>query len=210
MPDSTSLVAFIAAALLVLLIPGPGVLYIVARSLGQGRRAGFISVLGLSAGALVHVLAATVGLSALLLTSATAFGIVKMLGAAFLIYLGVQTILVRHEPSVIEAPSPRSERRLFRDGVLVSVLNPKIALFFVAFLPQFVDSANGAVTRQVLVLGLMYVCLALITDSGYALLAASLRQRVGARVTLGALPRYASGAVYIGLGVTTALSDRRR
>ena len=146
MPGDTLLLGFVAAALVVLLIPGPGVLYMVARSLGQGQRAGLVSVVGLSVGALVHVSAATAGLSAILLTSATAFGFVKTFGAGYLIYLGVRAILARDETTDVGAPLPRSLRRLFIDGVVVSVLNPKIAVFFLAFLPQFVDPSQGPVS----------------------------------------------------------------
>jgi threonine/homoserine/homoserine lactone efflux protein len=209
MPGGASLLGFVAAALVLLLIPGPGVLYIVARSLGQGRRAGLVSVLGLSAGALVHVAAATAGLSAILLASAMAFGLVKMLGAGYLIYLGVGTLLGRRSTASVEASPARSIGRLFTDGVLVSILNPKIAIFFLAFLPQFVEPGRGPVPQQVLFLGLLYVGMALITDGGYALLAGSLRQWLGARMMQGPLPRYASGALYLGLGVSTALTGRR-
>jgi len=207
--SSTSLLGFVAAALVLLLIPGPGVLYIVARSLSQGHRAGLVSVLGLSIGALVHVAAATAGLSAILLASATAFGIVKTLGAGYLIYLGIRTLFARGPAASMEASAPRPLYRLFRDGVVVSVLNPKIAVFFLAFLPQFVEPSRGPVPQQVLLLGLTYVGLALITDSGYAFLAGSLRHWLGGRVMQGPLPRYASGVVYLGLGVSTALTGRR-
>lgn len=208
MPASTSLVGFAAAALVVLLIPGPGVLYIIARSLSQGQRAGLVSVLGLSAGALVHVGAATLGLSAILLTSATAFGVVKMLGAGYLIYLGIRALLERPSTtSAVDTSPPRSLTRLFTDGVVVSVLNPKIAVFFLAFLPQFVEPGRGSIAVQVLLLGLLYVTLALCTDSAYALLAGHLRGWLSGRVVGGPLPRYASGAVYIGLGVSTAMTD---
>jgi threonine/homoserine/homoserine lactone efflux protein len=200
---------FVAAALVVLLIPGPAVLYVVARSLSQGQRAGLVSVLGLSAGALVQVAAATAGLSAILLASATAFGIVKTLGAGYLIYLGIRTLLARHPAAGVEVSAPRPLRRLFTDGVVVSVLNPKIAAFFLAFLPQFVEPVRGPVWRQVLLLGLLYVAMALVTDSAYALLAARLRRRLGGKAMQGPLPRYASGAVYLGLGVSTALADPR-
>jgi threonine/homoserine/homoserine lactone efflux protein len=200
---------FIAAALVLLLIPGPGVLYIVARSLSQGHRAGLVSVLGLSVGALVHVAAATAGLSAVLMTSAMAFGVVKALGAGYLIYLGIRTLLARGPIVGRDASTPRTLLRLFSDGVVVSVLNPKIAVFFLAFLPQFVDSNRGSVPTQVLSLGLLYVALALITDSGYALLAGSVRHWFSDRMIQGPLPRYASGAVYLGLGVGTALTGRR-
>jgi threonine/homoserine/homoserine lactone efflux protein len=132
MPASTSLLVFVAAALAVLLIPGPGVRYVVARSLGQGRKAGVVSVLGLSIGALVHVGAAVAGLSVILLTSATAFDIVKALGAAYLIYIGVRTLFARYPAAGVEAPVPRSLHGVFTDGVVVRVLNPKIAVFFLA------------------------------------------------------------------------------
>lgn len=208
MLGSPSLLGFVVAALVVLLIPGPGVLYIVERSLSQGRRAGLVSVLGLSVGALVHVGAATAGLSAILLTSATAFGVVKALGAGYLIYLGIRTLFARHPSAGVEASTPCSLYRLFTDGVIVSVLNPKIAVFFLAFLPQFVEPSRGAVPQQVLLLGVLYVVLALLTDGAYAFLAGSLRRWFG-QVMEGPLPRYASGVVYLGLGVSTALTDRR-
>jgi threonine/homoserine/homoserine lactone efflux protein len=211
-PSSTSLLGFIAAALVVLLIPGPGVLYVVARSMSQGQRAGLVSVLGLSTGALVHVAAATAGLSAILLTSATAFGIVKLLGAAYLIFLGLRALVARHNNAAFTTPTPRSLYRLFIQGVVVSVLNPKLAVFFLAFLPQFADPTRGSVSRQVLFLGLLYVALALCTDSAYAMLANRLgtwlRGR-GGRVLGGPLPQRASGMVYIGLGVGLALADRK-
>ncbi|MGB7847331.1 MAG: LysE family translocator [Candidatus Acidiferrum sp.] len=210
MPSSTSLFGFVAAALVILLIPGPGVLYVVARSVSQGHRAGLISVLGLSAGVLVHVAAAVAGISAIFLASATAFGVVKALGAGYLIYLGIRTVFARGGPMVsMEVPAPRSLRRLFMDGVLVSVFNPKIAAFFLAFLPQFVDPGRGPTPQQALLLGLIYIGLALITDSAYALLASSLRHWFGGRVMQGPLPRYLSGSLYLGLGLSAALTGRR-
>lgn len=208
-PGSASLLGFVAAALVVLSIPGPGVLYVVARSLSQGRRAGLVSVVGLSVGALAHVAAATVGLLAILLTSATAFGIVKALGAGYLIYLGIRTLLGRDSTAGVDTYAAHSMCRLFTDGVAVSVLNPKIAVFFLAFLPQFVDPSGGPVPQQVLFLGVLYVTLAVFTDSAYACLAGSLRGWLGGHVIRGPLPRYASGVVYLGLGVSTALADRR-
>ena len=209
MPGGTLLIGFAAAALVVLLIPGPGVLYIVARSVAQGHRAGLASVLGLSLGALVHVTVAAVGLSAILLASATAFGIVKALGAGYLIYLGLRTLFARPSAVSMEAPTPVPLYRLMRDGVFISVFNPKIAVFFLAFLPQFVDPGLGPVAPQILLLGLIYVCLALVTDSGYALLAGGLRQWLGGRLMQGPLPRYLSGGLYLGLGVYAAFAGRR-
>jgi len=209
MPSGTLLLGFIAAALVVLLIPGPGVLYIVARSISQGYRAGLASVVGLAAGALVHVAAATAGLSAILLASATAFGIVKILGAGYLIYLGIRTLLSSRSSIRMDPPSPHSLYRLFTDGVIISVFNPKIAMFFLAFLPQFVDPAGGPVAQQFLFLGLLYVALALITDGTYALLAARLRHWLGGRVMQGPIPRFMSGGLYLGLGVSAALIGRQ-
>ena len=208
MPSGTMLIGFIAAALVVLLIPGPGVMYAVTRSVEQGRRAGMASVFGLSVGALVHVAAAAVGLSAILLTSATAFGIVKVLGAGYLIYLGIKTLLASRQKVRIEASAPLPLFRLFADGVIVSVFNPKIAVFFLAFLPQFVELDLGQVPQQVLLLGLIYVGLALITDGTYALLAGSLRSWLSGKIMQGPLPNYVCGCLYLGLGVKAAFADR--
>jgi len=205
----TPIIGFIIAALVVLLIPGPGVLYILAQSVSHGYRAGLASVVGLAVGALVHVAAATAGLSAILLASATAFGLIKALGAGYLIYLGISTLLAKRP--VVDAHSPLAlpHHRLFVDGVLISVFNPKIALFFLAFLPQFVDPNGAAVAHQILFLGLIYVSLALLTDGAYALLAGVLRSRITPRTLQGPVLRYASGMIYLGLGVTAALTGRR-
>jgi len=207
--DSISLLGFVTAALVVLVTPGPGVLYTIARSLSQGQQAGLVSVLGLSVGALVHVIAATVGLSAVLLASAAAFDLIKLLGAAYLIYLGLQALLSGKKYLDDKKISVQSKYRLFIDGVIVSILNPKIAIFFLAFLPQFVDTVSGSVPQQILFLGLIYVGLALVTDSIYALLAGRLRHWLDNRIIQGPLPQYASGIVYLGLGVSTALLERR-
>jgi threonine/homoserine/homoserine lactone efflux protein len=209
MPDATSLLAFVAAALVVLLIPGPGVLYVVTRSLSQGQQAGIVSAVGLSAGAFVHVIAATVGLSALLLASAYAFTVVKLVGAAYLIYLGIRAALSRPANVDIEIPAPRSLRRVFADGVIVSVLNPKIAVFFLAFLPHFADPRRGSVSTQMFVLGLLYCMLSICTDGTYALLAGRLRSWLRGPMASGPLPRYAGALVYLGLGVSIALVDQQ-
>jgi threonine/homoserine/homoserine lactone efflux protein len=208
-PTSSTLFAFVAAALVLLVIPGPAVLYIVARSVSQGRRAGLVSVLGISVGVLVHIIAATAGLSAVLFASAAAFGVVKLMGAGYLIYLGVRTLLAPVPAAGVDASDHRSLRCLFADGILVCVLNPKTGLFFLAFLPQFVEPGRGPVPQQVLVLGLVFLALAFLSDGTYALLAGCLRRRLGGRIAQGPLPRYLSGGLYIGLGVSTALMGRR-
>jgi len=207
--DNTLLITFILAALVVLVIPGPGVIYVITRSLTQGLPAGLISVLGLAAGAFVHVIAATVGLSAILLASATAFGIIKFLGALYLIYLGLRAIFARPPPSNISTPKADSSQRIFVDGVVVSVLNPKIAVFFLAFLPQFISSDQGPIAQQFVFLGLLYVGLAICTDGAYALFASSLRNFLNKSLMLGPMPRFVSGFVYLGLGASLAFTDRK-
>jgi len=209
MLNGTLLAGFIIAALVVLLIPGPGVMHIIARSVSQGQRAGVLSALGLAAGALVHVAAATLGISAILVTSATAFGIVKLLGAGYLVYLGISTLVSGRRIAEPSAAASRSSYRLFVDGVIISTFNPKIAIFFLAFLPQFADPSCGPIAQQVLLLGLVYVGLAIVTDSSYALLAGSVKQWFSGKLMQGPLPRYVSGSIYLGLGISAALLERR-
>jgi threonine/homoserine/homoserine lactone efflux protein len=210
MPDTVLLLGFIAASLIVLVLPGPGVFYVLTRSASQGRRAGLISALGLSVGALAHVAAAAAGLSALLLTSATAFGVVKTLGAGYLIYIGIRTLLAKPSSSAtIETPAPLVLGRLFWDGVVISVFNPKIAVFFLAFLPQFIDPVSGSITSQIILLGILYCALALLTDGTYAVLAGSARRWLGGRIKQSPVPRYLTGGIYIGLGINTALTGRQ-
>ena len=207
LPD---LPVFLLAALILLLTPGPAVLYIVARSLDQGRLAGFVSVLSIEAGNFVHVLAAALGLSAILMSSALAFSIVKYLGAADLIYLGLRRLLTReasHQPATFQR---QGLSHIFRQGVLVAVLNPKTALFFFAFLPQFVDASKGSITLQLLSLGCMFVLMAIVTDGLYALLAGTAGQWLKGTRSFLRLERYVAGSVYIGLGVTAALADTRQ
>jgi len=207
MPSLTSLLLFAAASIALLVVPGPSVLYIVTRSVSQGRRAGLISVLGVHVGSVVHVTAAALGLSALLASSATAFMIVKYLGAAYLVWLGVQKLRRRESGPVEEAPPVRSSR-LFTQGIVVNVLNPKTAIFFLAFLPQFVNPSRGPVALQIIVLGACFILLGIMSDGGYALLAGTLAGRI--RRTRKARRRLdrASGVVYLGLGATAALASR--
>jgi len=206
-PDPTSLGIFVLAALLLLLTPGPAVLYIVTRSIDQGRRAGLVSMLGVHVGTLVHVGAAAAGLSALLAASALAFSAVKLLGAAYLVYLGVRRLLERPGPAAGGALRERRLRRAFLDGVVVNVLNPKTALFFLAFLPQFVDVSRGMVGVQVRVLGMVFVALGVITDGGYALTAGTAAGWLRGHPRFLASERWISGVMYIGLGVAAAFAS---
>jgi threonine/homoserine/homoserine lactone efflux protein len=210
MPDVASLGIFVVAALLLLLTPGPAVLYIVTRSLEQGRRAGLVSMLGVHVGTLVHVAAAAAGVSAVLAASATAFGIVKYAGGAYLVYLGVRRLLDRRSVLAMTASRPSSLRRAFVDGVVVNVLNPKTALFFLAFLPQFADVSRGAVGLQILGLGVVFVVLGLMTDGLYALGAGTAAQWLRARPRFLASERWVSGGMYISLGLAAAVSPGHR
>jgi threonine/homoserine/homoserine lactone efflux protein len=211
LPDLASLALFTGAALVLLLTPGPAVLYIVARSIDQGRRAGLVSMLGVHVGTLVHVAAAAAGLSALLATSATAFSAVKYLGAAYLIYLGIRRLRDRAPARTSPSAPPRSRlERAFLDGVVVNVLNPKTALFFLAFLPQFVDVARGQVGAQILALGGVFVLLGIITDGAYAVSAGAAAGWLRRHPLVLARERWIAGGMYIGLGVAAALSSGER
>jgi threonine/homoserine/homoserine lactone efflux protein len=203
-PDSTSLWLFCLAALALLAIPGPAVLYIVVQSAEQGRRAGLASVGGVHLGSLVHVAAATVGLSAVIVASALAFNVVKYAGAAYLVYLGIRKLLEREDVVEVEVET-KVLKRAFARGVVVNVLNPKTALFFLAFLPQFVDTDRGGIWSQVLVLGLTFVALGLVSDSLYALAAGTVGNVLRRKRTA---VRYFSGGVYITLGVVASLAKR--
>jgi threonine/homoserine/homoserine lactone efflux protein len=211
MPEPSTLALFAVAAVTLLVIPGPAVLYIVTRSVDQGRAAGLASVCGVHVGTLVHVAAAALGLSALLVSSATAYHAVRWLGAAYLIWLGVRRLLARDEDTPA-APGPGTRRhglgRIFAQGVL-NVLNPKTALFFFAFLPQFVDTSRGSVPFQVVVLGAAFVLLGLLSDGAYALLASTGAGWLRRRPTVARASRLVSGGVLISLGVTTALAGSR-
>jgi threonine/homoserine/homoserine lactone efflux protein len=208
LPDSSTLLVFGAAALALIVVPGPAVLYIVAQSIDRGRLAGFVSALGVAVGGLVHVTAAAIGLSSLLVSSATAFNVVKYAGAGYLIGLGLWTILRRPDEPDVEIPKERRLSRRFWQGVVVNVLNPKTALFFFAFLPQFVDPDKGSAALQIGVLGLLFVVLAVASDSMWALAAGTASERLrGNRRFLG-VQRYVSGSVFCGLGALTAVAKR--
>jgi len=210
MPTVAHLPLFVFASAVLLLTPGPAVLYIVARSVDQGRRAGLVSVCAIETGNSIHVVAATLGLSALLLSSALAFSVVKYLGAAYLVYLGLRTLFAREATHASTQSQPQSLRRVFSQGVVVATLNPKTALFFVAFLPQFVNPSQGAVAGQMLMLGCVFVLMAVVSDSMYALLAGTLGQWLKGSRSVARAERYVAGSVYIGLGLTAALADIRR
>ena len=213
MPDASTFALFVAAALALLLVPGPAVIYVVARSVEGGRLRGLVSVLGVELGTLLHVVFAAAGLSAIVVSSAAAFSVVKWLGAAYLVWLGLRQILGRDGGDEEPALSGGGENRLriFSQSVLVQVLNPKVALFFLAFLPQFVDPSRSAAWTQVVVLGTTLATLGLFTDGLYALLGGTAgewirKQRAGAG--LRRARRYVTGGVYIALGAVAAISGK--
>ena len=210
MIDSSQLYLFIGAALVLLLIPGPAVLYITARSASQGRMAGLVSVFAIETANFMQAAAAALGLSAILLSSALAFDIVKYLGAAYLIFLGIRKLYSPAESAGDEVMQRESLWRIYWQGFVINILNPKTALFFFAFLPQFVSPESGNVTAQTLLLGTIFIGLGIITDSMYALLASSLAGQLKGSKNFQKGQQYFTSLVYIGLGITTALTGAKK
>src|SRR5438874_12822533 len=209
MPELSMLWLFVGASVALLLTPGPAVLYIVTRSIDQGRLAGLVSVVGICTGTLFHVAAAALGLSALLVSSALAFNIVKYLGAAYVIVLGVQTLLRPDPKPTAVVLEQVGLRRVFVQGVIVNLLNPHTALFFFAFLPQFVNPSKGRVPLQMVGLGLLFVALSATTDSVWAIAAGTAGQWLKRHPLFARGRRYATGGALIGLGAATAFAGRK-
>lgn len=210
MPDSSTLTLFVVSAVILLVTPGPAVLYIVARSIDQGRLAGLVSVLGISVGTLVHVAGAALGVSAILVSSALAFTVVKTAGALYLVYLGIQKLRTPVERAQVETVAAQPLGPIFRQGVIVNLLNPKLALFFFAFIPQFVDPARGSVGLQMLFFGVLLVMMGITSDSAYALLAGTVRGWLRRSRAFAWGQRYVTGTIYIALGLTAALGGAHR
>jgi threonine/homoserine/homoserine lactone efflux protein len=211
MPDAAHLIGFAVAAMTIALIPGPGMLYVLARSLGGGREEGLRSTAGTGIGGIVHVAAAAAGLSAIIATSATAFTVVKYLGAAYLIWLGCKALFSRDReaPSGAAAgPAPTTSNAL-RQGVLTEVLNPKTALFFLTFLPQFCQPEHGSVAVQVLVLGAVSVALNTLVDVAVAFAAGGISRRLRERPKMWRRQQVATGSILVGLGAYAALAGHR-
>ena len=190
-------------------IPGPAVLYVVSRSIGHGRVAGLVSVLGIVVGTLCHVVAAALGISAVLASSVLAFQFVKYLGAGYLIYLGIKTLRTGDQQLVTPMGGETSLARIFSQGFLVNLLNPKTALFFLAFLPQFVDPALGHVTLQILQLGILFALMGWCSDSTYALIAGTVAERIRGSLRLRRIQRNFSGGGLIALGLASAFSGAK-
>jgi threonine/homoserine/homoserine lactone efflux protein len=207
MPSIESLLAFGIASLALLVIPGPAVLYIINRSVADGRNVALAAVAGLEIGNFMHVIAATVGLSAVIATSAAAFSAVKWIGAGYLIYVGIRTLATKPQ-AVNQLNDPMSRRRAFTQGIVVNTFNPKVALFFLSFLPQFIDANRGSAALQSLVLGSTFVVLGCISDSLFAILASALRGTLLRGKSLPFVQRYVAGSVFIALGAIASTTRR--
>lgn len=205
MPSPSTYALFIATALVLLAIPGPAVLYVVGRSIDQGRTAGLASVLGITTGTIVHITAATVGLSSLVLASKVAFDAVRYVGAAYLVLLGIRRLLTRGQEEDAGGRPPRTLLRLYTQGLVVNLLNPKTIVFIFAFIPQFVDVGAGHVWLQILLLGLTFAGLGLMSDSLYAVVAGTVADRLRGTPLVARVERWFGGTVLIGLGVAAAL-----
>ncbi|WP_067799126.1 LysE family translocator [Actinomadura formosensis] len=201
----TNPLLFLLAAFTLVAIPGPNHLYITTRSIGEGRRAGVVSVLGVETGTLVHIAAASAGLSAVVAASAAAFGFLRYAGAAYLVYLAYRTLRSRQDLGEMDL-KPQPLHRVYLDGVLVNVLNPKVVLFFLAFLPQFADQDAGAVPLQIAVMGLATALIGLLGDLGYALAAGSIGSWLRARPVFRRRQRYLTGLIYLGLGAVAVFA----
>jgi threonine/homoserine/homoserine lactone efflux protein len=210
MPSLSTLPVFIAASIVLLVIPGPAVLFIVARSGAQGRRAGFVSVLGVHTASIVHVSAAVAGLSAVVVASAIAFTAVKFIGGVYLIFLGIKSIRAARHTTATSVPTIRPGKQLFAEAFVVNLLNPKVALFFLAFLPQFVERGHGAIWSQTLVLGAVYIALGLCSDSMYVLIGARVGSWLSVRSERLRASRFAEGGILVGLGVLTLALPHRK
>lgn len=207
MPSFDSIIAFAVASLALLVIPGPAVLYVINRSIADGRSTALAAVAGLEIGNFVHVVAATLGLSAVIAASATAFGVVKWIGAGYLVIIGLRTL--SRKPQAMEMQtSSLSRGKSFTQGIIVNTFNPKVALFFLSFLPQFIETEKGSAAVQSLILGSIFVLLGMCSDGLYAILASALRGPLLRGKSLPFVQRYVAGSVFVLLGVIAASTKR--
>ena len=205
MPSPATYGLFVLTALALLVIPGPAVLYVVSRSIDQGRSAGLASVLGITTGTVVHVTLAAVGLSSLVLASRVAFDAVRFVGAAYLLVLGVRRLVTSRTDDGVEASAPRTRRDLYTQGLVVNLLNPKTIVFIFAFVPQFVDVGAGHIWLQIMLLGFTFAGLGLLSDTVYAVVAGSIADRLRGTPLVARIERWFGGTALIGLGLASAL-----
>ena len=207
MPEKAAFLTFLVAALMLNIAPGPDMLYVIGRSVGQGRKAGVVSALGIFVGCWGHILAAAFGIAALLRSSAVAFNVVRYAGAAYLVYLGVKLLMDRNNLTERHL-KPDSLPAIFRQGVITNLLNPKVALFFLAFLPQFVDAGRGSVAWQIVVLGLVFNVGGTLVNLGVAYAGGTLGELLRRNARLARLQQWFTGLVFIGLGARIAWQKR--
>ena len=207
MPALSDVITFAIASLALLVIPGPAVIYVLNRSVADGRNTALAGVAGLEIGNFMHVIAATLGLSAIIAASATAFSTVKWAGALYLVFVGIRTLLSKPTPPDARSTSATA-RKAFTQGIIVNTLNPKVALFFLSFLPQFIDPDRGSPALQSFVLGSIFVALGCCSDATYALTASALRDRLLTGRALPFVQRYVAGSVFVALGVVASTARR--
>lgn len=210
MPDPATVLLFMSAVLVLNLTPGPDMIYVITRSLAQGARAGVAAATGAVAGSIAHTLCAVAGLSAILLTSATAFTAVKLAGAAYLIYLGVRALLRRRGELAdkLRAGSPMATRRIMWQAFIIHTLNPKVAIFFVAFLPQFVGADDPSPATTLTILGAVYIVQAWAVNSMIALAAGGAKRLIADRPMVPTIMDRVSGVLFVALGVRLGLASR--
>ena len=207
LPSGPLFAGFLVASFVLAVTPGPGVLYIVTRSIAEGRASGLASVAGVALGNLANAIGASIGIAAIFAVSSLAFSVVKYAGAAYLVYLGIQAL--RAPPLArMETPTPVARRKIFRDGFFVALLNPKTAMFFAAFLPQFMHTDSAPMVQSI-ALGVIFVAMAAATDFIYAISASAIAPALTRTRALGVVGRYLSGCTFIGLGLLSALSGSR-
>jgi threonine/homoserine/homoserine lactone efflux protein len=206
-PNLSDIIAFAIASIALLVIPGPAVIYVLNRSVADGRNTALAGVAGLEIGNFMHVIAATLGLSAIIAASATAFSTVKWAGALYLVFIGIRTLITRPSPPDSRSTSA-TNRKAFTQGIVVNTLNPKVALFFLSYLPQFIDPDRGSPALQSFVLGSIFVVLGCCSDATYALTASALRDRLLTGRTLPFVQRYVAGSVFVALGVVASTARR--
>ena len=208
MPDKTAFLTFLVAALALNLAPGPDMLYVIGRSVGQGRKAGIVSALGIFAGCLVHITLAAVGVAAVLRSSPLAFNLVRYAGAVYLLYLGLRIILQRKSEIEFQQPDAASLGSIFRQGVVTNVLNPKVALFFLAFLPQFINSRSGSVALPIIVLGMIFNAGGTLVNLVVAYAGGHVGDLLRRNPRIARVQQWFTGLIFVGLGIRLGLSRR--
>lgn len=209
MPELHNIVLFIAASLALNITPGPDMMYVITRSVSEGRGAGIASAFGIAGGTIIHTLAVAFGLSGLLLAVPSAYVIIKLVGAAYLVYLGIKTLFKKQSSGDTEQFHKKSLFGVFYQGVFTNVFNPKVALFFLAFLPQFIDSTNGSVALQIIFLGVLFNTTGTLVNLIVALSASKLGKKLKTKLQNSSIFKWITASVFIGLGIRIALLERK-